>query len=147
MSGFEIAGVVLGSIPLIISALEHYQGVFEKARLWRKYTRVLGELALKLGTEESLLKNTCELLLSGIVSLTEIETMVAEPFGELWRDEKIKGGLHWKLDTSLEIFEKNVQQMKHVIDMLKKDLCIAPDPKVRAPIRRLFIICSAYDFD
>jgi hypothetical protein len=24
MSGFEIAGVVLGSIPLIISALEHY---------------------------------------------------------------------------------------------------------------------------
>jgi len=24
MSGFEIAGVVLGSLPLIISALEHY---------------------------------------------------------------------------------------------------------------------------
>jgi hypothetical protein len=24
MSGFEIAGVVLGSIPLIVSALEHY---------------------------------------------------------------------------------------------------------------------------
>ena len=24
MSGFEIAGVVLGSIPLVVSALEHY---------------------------------------------------------------------------------------------------------------------------
>lgn len=24
MSGFEVAGVVLGSIPLLISALEHY---------------------------------------------------------------------------------------------------------------------------
>lgn len=24
MSGFEVAGVVLGAIPLVISALEHY---------------------------------------------------------------------------------------------------------------------------
>ena len=24
MSGFEVAGIVLGSIPLVISALEHY---------------------------------------------------------------------------------------------------------------------------
>jgi len=29
MSGFEVAGIVLGAIPLIISSLEHYQQTFD----------------------------------------------------------------------------------------------------------------------
>jgi hypothetical protein len=34
MAGLEIAGVVLGSIPLIISALEHYSdGVHKPSRI------------------------------------------------------------------------------------------------------------------
>ena len=36
MSGFEIAGVVLGSIPLVIAALEHYADGVGMRLLWSK---------------------------------------------------------------------------------------------------------------
>ena len=36
MAGFEIAGIVLGSIPLVISALEHYaDGVSNRRDMYR----------------------------------------------------------------------------------------------------------------
>lgn len=122
MSGFEAAGIVLGSIPLIISALEHYQSGLQKFSIWRNYTKVLADLEIQLETEHSVLQNTCESLLSGMVSSRTSEAMISNPFGEEWRSPMIKDQLYWKLDVSVDIFEKNVQQMKMVIERLQREL-------------------------
>lgn len=48
MSGFEVAGVVLGSIPIVVSALQFYiKGLGTMGR-WRRFTLELESLVLKL---------------------------------------------------------------------------------------------------
>lgn len=37
MSGLEVAGVVLGALPLVISALEHYANRVASFKRYRKY--------------------------------------------------------------------------------------------------------------
>ena len=67
MSGFEVAGVVLGSLPLIISALEHYaEGIATAKRFWR-YKTELRSLILQVNTERGIFINTLEQLLTGIM--------------------------------------------------------------------------------
>jgi hypothetical protein len=41
MSGIEIAGIVLGAIPLVIAALEHYEQALDSAIAFRKWNREL----------------------------------------------------------------------------------------------------------
>ncbi|KAJ4176730.1 hypothetical protein NW759_017507, partial [Fusarium solani] len=63
MSGFEIAGIVLGSIPLVISTLENYSAGLSTLQAMRKYRRELQSLIRDLETERIKLQNVCEKLL------------------------------------------------------------------------------------
>src|SRR4051794_4057127 len=72
MSGFEVAGVVLGSLPLVISALEHYRDGLRSIQRWRKYERELQSLVRNLETERAKLQNVCEKLLVGLVPPSRI---------------------------------------------------------------------------
>ncbi|KAH9900378.1 hypothetical protein F4778DRAFT_138768 [Xylariomycetidae sp. FL2044] len=122
MSGLEVVGVVLGTLPLIISALEHYQGGLNKVTTWRSYTKVLQNVSIRLQTEQSLLQNNCEILVGSVVPSNQVEDMMADPFGKLWQDDAIQKQLRLKLHSSLPIFEKNVEQMKSIIDILNEEL-------------------------
>lgn len=44
MSGFEVVGVVLGAIPLIISAVEKYKTTSQKLKYYRQKITLVGEL-------------------------------------------------------------------------------------------------------
>ncbi|KAK4230288.1 hypothetical protein QBC38DRAFT_516973 [Podospora fimiseda] len=54
MSGFEIAGVVLGAIPLVISALEHYQTGKGTLASFLKYGGLLEDLIFRLKLQQDL---------------------------------------------------------------------------------------------
>jgi len=54
MSGFEIAGVVLGAIPLIISALEHYQSGKSAASALVQWRGQLDRLIFRLKLQETI---------------------------------------------------------------------------------------------
>ncbi|KAI0014817.1 hypothetical protein F4780DRAFT_766699 [Xylariomycetidae sp. FL0641] len=122
MSGLEIVGVVLGTIPLAISALEHYQGIVGKYARWRTCKTVFSDLALELETEHVLLKNTCELLLSNAVRSSEVEDMIADPFGPMWQKASVKDHLRQRLHDSAPIFEENIKRMQSHLEALKSEL-------------------------
>lgn len=65
MSGFEVAEVVLGSSPFVISALEHYRDGLRAIRRWRKYEGELQSLIRNIETERAKLQDICEKLLVG----------------------------------------------------------------------------------
>lgn len=130
MSGFEIAGVVLGSIPIVVSALEYYAkglGILEN---FRSYKRLLKSLILALKTEHINLQNICEKLLVGIAPQTCIEMMIREPFGKLWSEEGINDKLRLRLWTSLPVFDERVQDMKLAIQEIMGRLDIGPGVEV-----------------
>jgi len=122
MSGFEIAGVVLGSIPLVISLLEHYQGGLRTIQRLRKYDRELQSLIRNLRTEQAKLQNVCEKLLEGLVPLSRIDEMVENPFGDLWSDEEIQKKIRARLWRSWGVFEQTAIDMNAAIEEMMERL-------------------------
>ncbi|KAH7126102.1 hypothetical protein EDB81DRAFT_810411 [Dactylonectria macrodidyma] len=130
MSGFEVAGIVLGSIPLVISGLEHYINGLGMLQNFRSYKRVLKSLILALQTEHVSIQNICEKLLVGIAPQTRIEEMIDDPFGDLWREEEILSKLRLRLWRSFKIFDERIRDMKEAIEELRSNLNIDPGGKL-----------------
>ncbi|KAK3303044.1 uncharacterized protein B0T15DRAFT_568749 [Chaetomium strumarium] len=112
MSGFEVAGIVLGSIPLVISALEHYGEGLSTIQRWRKYKRELQSLVRNLQTERVKLQNVCEKLLVGIVPPSDIEAMIDDPLGGLWRQDAVQKRIQFRLWKSYDVFEATISDIK-----------------------------------
>ncbi|KAF3003202.1 hypothetical protein E8E13_009636 [Curvularia kusanoi] len=131
MSGLEVAGVVLGALPLIISALEHYtQGVNTAKRYWR-YKSELRALKLQIDTERSIFMNTLEQLLTGIVRVEHIADCIDNPGGDCWRDVEIEKRLKVRLGSVHENYIDNVRGMASSLSQIMNKLALDPCGKVR----------------
>ncbi|KAI1083376.1 hypothetical protein F5B20DRAFT_526715 [Whalleya microplaca] len=122
MAGVEVVGIVLGSIPLVISALEHYGDIVRTFDRWRFTVRELESLKRRLGTQHAIFVNTCENLLRGIVPATYLEAMIAEPFGPLWQDTDIKYKIEMRLDHVVEPFRNTAKIMVEAVEQFKNRL-------------------------
>ena len=122
MSGFEIAGVVLGSIPLLISALENYGKGLTAIQRWRKYQRELQSLIRNLQTEQVKLQNVCEKLLVGLVPVSDIEAMIDDPGGKLWSQEAIERKVQARLWKSWAVFDDTIKDIRMVIDEIQREI-------------------------
>ncbi|KAF4964633.1 hypothetical protein FSARC_7475 [Fusarium sarcochroum] len=131
MSGFEVVGIVLGSIPIVVSALEYYMRGLSTLQTFRNYKRVLNKLILNLNTEYFALQDICEKLLVGIAPHTQIEEMIRDPFGESWRDAAMVDKLRLRLWTSFEIFDQRIQDVKEAVEEMMEKLNISADGKVK----------------
>lgn len=80
MSGLEVAGVVLGSIPLVTSALEHFYDGVTTIQRWRKDKRERESLVRNLKTEQTKLQNVCEKLLSGLARPSQAVVLINDRF-------------------------------------------------------------------
>lgn len=65
MSGFEVAGIILGVVPLAIQAAKGYMTILSSMK---DAKRNLKALIHDLETEQVRLEMTCEVLLDGIVT-------------------------------------------------------------------------------
>ncbi|KAK0631463.1 hypothetical protein B0T14DRAFT_559256 [Immersiella caudata] len=127
MSGFEAAGIVLGSLPLVISSLEHYRDGLRTIQRWRKYERELQSLVRNLETERAKLQNVCEKLLVGLVPPSRIEAMVNNPMGDLWQESNTQKKIRARLWRSWAVFEDTTRSMQSAIEELME--------KLRVPVR------------
>jgi hypothetical protein len=131
MSGIEILGIILGGIPLIISALEHYHDGVSAVQRWRKWDRERRSVLRALKIESVKLQNTLEKLLSDIVPLALMETMVQNPYGPLWSRDDIKIKVRSKLAASSDAFEESVQEIKEAMQGMGRKLGLGSDITVR----------------
>ncbi|KAF4817786.1 hypothetical protein CGCSCA5_v005441 [Colletotrichum siamense] len=131
MSGFEVAGVVLGTIPLLISALEHYKEGISTIRAWRNYDRELRSLIRNLQTERVRFQDVCEKLLVGLVSQCQIESMVDDPFGPAWQEEKVRAKIEARLWRSFSNFEDIIKDMEEATKEMKTKLDLQPDGTIK----------------
>ncbi|KAI1158758.1 hypothetical protein F5B18DRAFT_656343 [Nemania serpens] len=96
MSGFKVIGVVLGSSPLLISALEHYDTDY---------------VALCKG---------------GIIDPKDMKPLLEDPFRPLWQDSDIKAPAERRLDHTLENFQAQVHSMKEAVEEIRLKLGLGP---------------------
>jgi hypothetical protein len=130
MSGLEIAGIVLGALPLIISALEHYaNGVRTAKRFWR-YKSVFEDLITQIDTQHGIFINTLELLLGGLVTVEHMTDLLFNPGGDGWRDAKLDSQLRDRLRNAYDVYFRNVDGLNRSLVMIMEKLALDPDGKV-----------------
>ncbi|KAK0614515.1 hypothetical protein B0T14DRAFT_436388 [Immersiella caudata] len=121
MSGFEVAGVVLGTLPLVIKAVEAYICFMKD---WGKAASELKSINRQLTTERSKLYNVCDQLLSDVVPQKDIEPMLQDPFGPLWQAEDTKKRIRRRLWNSYEPFSKTVLDIQEALQVVQDKLSV-----------------------
>ena len=129
-SGIEVVGLVLAVLPLIISALEHYEEGVSTIDKFLRYKREIRSIIEALATENAMFKNSCEQLLSDFLGPVELAEMLQNPRGEIWSQPKIVTELRARLDRSYDIYLIHVNNMDSAIKTLITRLDLDENGKV-----------------
>ncbi len=88
MSGAEaaVAGLVLGVLPLLVSAAEHYEDMFRPFTRYRKYNRELQKFQRELEALKTIFRNECQHLLTSITDWEDANQMLQVPGHPFWAD-------------------------------------------------------------
>lgn len=118
-----LQGLVLATLPLIISALEHYNEGLKPLKDFIKYKNLIRELVVDLGTQRALFRNTLEKLLSGsVASDVRLAHLLEHPGGEGWHDEGFASDLKRRLQGSFTVYMECVRDMESLVKALRDNL-------------------------
>jgi hypothetical protein len=118
MSGFEVVGVALAVLPLLVSVAEHYQTAYDKLKHWREFSKELGEFEGKLYCCQIVFRNNCLLLLASITSRAEAQRMLTYRQDARWSDPEIERKLIRHLDESFNSCVWLMGQIKDDLEFL-----------------------------
>lgn len=101
MSGFEIAGIVLGGFPILYEASKVLRSRYEDTKSWWRFEREFGDFIAAVEREHIAFKQALEILLEPIVGLSEHElsTLQSEPQSQLWFDSRIQAELRSRVQA------------------------------------------------
>ncbi|KAK8073419.1 hypothetical protein PG994_004318 [Apiospora phragmitis] len=125
MSGFEVAGVVLGAIPIVLELLKHYGDAAKRLSYWKKiqveYLKCKGELEL-----QALLfkKNMRQLLLPLDMDNKEVATLLANPNDPAWKDPNVDHLLEDRLQGTYQLYLEYVKRLEQTMEALKDILAV-----------------------
>jgi len=122
MSGVEIAGIVLGAVPLIISALEHYEDLLGSTLAFFQWKGQLSKAIDELSVVYAGYDQTLRLLLQPVMDQEEVVAMMEDTNHLLWVKGDVAESLQnhfgraWKpcRATIEEIAESLVEISKHL---------------------------------
>lgn len=142
-SGVELAGVILGGIPLIIIGIDHYADGVRTIKKWWRYKRELESLARTLIIEKILFAGICERLLNELVIDDDLFVeLIENPGGPLWKDERLERKLRQHLGSKYSLYQAFIEEMSSAVKELVRRLEIDDQGQVRQ-LRRLI----SYDAD
>lgn len=117
MSGLEVAGIVLGALPLIISALESLRdGASRLGRLIKfnaEYSKTWGEVE----DEELMYRLQLKRLLKPLVrddvlADDDLEVLLLDPSADSWKEPDLDNALRERLGESYERYFANVDAIQ-----------------------------------
>ncbi|KAF2821597.1 hypothetical protein CC86DRAFT_458775 [Ophiobolus disseminans] len=118
MSGFEIAGVVLGSLPLLVVALEHYSDGVSTIQSMRKYETIFEYLHASLATSLAIYRNSLEELLSPLaLSDSQLFCLLEDIDQHAWDDPDLIKGIRSRLGNSYVPFKSSIKQLHKKVNL------------------------------
>ncbi|KAF5696849.1 hypothetical protein FMUND_15577 [Fusarium mundagurra] len=129
MSGFEVAGIVLGAFPLAITALDKYREVATRLSLFRMIRREHKKCLDDLEFNHTwFICNLRQLLLPVVVDDDKIEELLAAPGGPGWREPELDDLLQKRLKDGYTLYFAYISEMKRVMDELNGELALDSEP-------------------
>ncbi len=125
MSGFEIAGVILGAFPILISALEGYRLLAKRVGLWYNIRQEYQKCKNEVNAQRvAFIGNLRRLLFTLAVDDARVSRLLADPGGDEWNDTGLAHQLRDHLRDSHDVFLGTIEDMKRTIGELKKEITI-----------------------
>lgn len=125
MSGFEIAGVVLGAFPIAIMALEQYREVARRIGFWtemrEEHQRCKNDLKFY---RLIFTRNLRELILPLVADDDNVRLLLSDPGGEHWRDKELALLLEKRLGESYELYMEYMKGIETTVHKLGHDLAL-----------------------
>ena len=125
MSGIEIAGLVLGSFPIILNCLDYYREGFEPLEEWWSFRTHF--IAFVDDINHQMMRyngNMTRLLDPVIVDNDSLTSLVQNAKDPRWTDGSLTLLLEQRLTSELARFFRIIQRMEEEIGSLKKLLGI-----------------------
>ncbi|KAL9028035.1 MAG: hypothetical protein Q9196_003529, partial [Gyalolechia fulgens] len=123
MSGFEVAGVVLGAFPVLISGLNHVVDGIQTAKRWKRYRVKLRDYADLLESAKVYFFDTLDELLGDMVASDEdVALLLDHPGGILWKRVEFEERLRKRLDRSYSSYFKTVSKLAHALQSMSERL-------------------------
>ena len=132
MSGFEIAGVILGLFPIVCDTAKDLRGVFRDAQSWWRFERDFEDFILEIEKQQIAYSQILEILFDPLhqLSLTEREALESNPSSPLWFDLHIQRVLKDRIQP--RYMGWFMRQLGDVNDALTELISLLPIEKVKA---------------
>ncbi|KAH6849665.1 hypothetical protein B0I37DRAFT_369530 [Chaetomium sp. MPI-CAGE-AT-0009] len=128
MSGFEVAGIVLGAFPILLSALEGYRALARTAGLWSNIRSEHQKCKNEVNAQRvAFVGNLKRLLLRLAIDDGKISQLLASPGGDEWRDDEIVRQLKDHLLNAYDIVLETIEDMGRAAEELKKEMAANED--------------------
>jgi len=135
MSGFEIAGAVLGAFPILLQAANGLRGVYSDARTWWQFEREFDDFVAAVEREHIAFSQILEILLEPLYRLSyeEREELQTKPNSPLWTDERIEAELRERVsERYFNWFKKELRGLQTAVEELAE---LLPMYQVRKRLR------------
>lgn len=147
MSGLEVAGIVLGALPLIIYGFEHLRdGASRLGRIVNfnaEFHRLWGEVE----DEELMYRLQLKILLKplvkdGTLAEDELEELMLSPDHDLWRDADVDDALRERLGESYDRYVANLTDIQALAWQIIQPLLQSPVLKQRLCSNEVWYLSS-----
>ncbi|KAJ2986725.1 hypothetical protein NUW58_g4891 [Xylaria curta] len=134
MSGFEIAGVVLGAYPILYDTAKDLRGVLKKAKTWWFFERTFDDFVSEVQKEYISFSQILEILLDPLdLSLEERRRLQDEPKCNLWHEAYVQAQLRQRIQPKYHVwFMGQLEEMNSALAELHAML----------PINKVYILDS-----
>jgi hypothetical protein len=116
MAGIEVVGIILSSLPLVISAVEHYRDGLQPIKEYTHYERTLRGLRIRLKIQQNLFEGTVKRVLVSELSQYELQSLFPTPDvpaqASGWGSEEVEEKLRKKLGVQYQSFMDVVIEME-----------------------------------
>lgn len=125
MSGIEVAGLIFGAFPLIISAMEHGRTVVKVGRLHRRMREEYNNCRSDVKYYQMWYDRNLRTLLQSIVhEQDEVDRLLADPGGASWKEGELQKLLEDRLQDSYSVYVNIMQRLNETMVGLREELCV-----------------------
>ena len=121
MSGFEIIGVVLKILPVMITGLQEVDG--RTSRILFQYQHVITSFIRYLDMEHAQLRTTLEKMLSGLVNEIELAQLLEDQQHPIWKDTNLENRMKQRLGPeAYRIYISTMSRVASALVGLREDV-------------------------
>ncbi|PVI03473.1 hypothetical protein DM02DRAFT_587868 [Periconia macrospinosa] len=121
MSGVELAGLILGCLPILIQGIEKYNEGLDPVKSFLRWEKELPALIRKLRNQHVHYAQTIRILLEPITTEFELAEMLSGSVA-LWKDKSMELKLQEKLQDSYFAYQNTISDIERITKRIASKL-------------------------